>query len=105
METPRMSKHEIATIARRILAREIDPLEGCRWVVRHQHALSEEERRDPDLTVLVAIESETDHFATGIARRQWDRGALAEQDRQRTEYLQRNERFLFEACKALIEKF
>ena len=100
-----MSKEEIVIIAGRVLAKEMDPLEGCRWIVRHQEALSEEERQDPNFVRLVGIESETDHFAMGVARQHWDPRALAEQDRERAEYLQRVEGNLFEACRGIIAKF
>lgn len=100
-----MSKEQIVMIARRILESEIDPLEGCRSIVHAQGELSEEERRDQNLMILAAIESETDHFAMGAARQHWNSRALAEQDHERVKYLERNRGHLFEACRALIAKF
>jgi tRNA G37 N-methylase Trm5 len=100
-----VSKQEIVAVARRILAKEIDPLVGCRSIVRHQDALSDEERRDQDLLTLVGIESETDHFPLGDVRLRWDPEALAHQDRQRAEYLQTVEGTLYDACSSIIEKF
>lgn len=100
-----MSKQEIARVARRIVAKEIDPVLGCRLIVRLQGPLSDAERQDQDLLTVVGIESETDHFALGEARSQWDPAALANQDRQRTEYLERIETTLYEACRSIIEKY
>jgi hypothetical protein len=99
------SKQKIVGLARRIVAREIDPLEGCRLIVQFQGELSDGERRDPDFATLVGVESETDHFPTGAAREHWDPDALAEQDQQRAEYLQKNETFVLEACRGIIDKF
>lgn len=100
-----MSKKEIVTVAARVLSREMDPIEGCRWIVRHQSSLSEIERRDPAVLTLVGIDSETDHFAIGTARQNWEPHALAEQDSRKEEYLQRIEDSLFEACKAIVGRF
>jgi hypothetical protein len=99
-----MTRSEIAVIARRILTREIDPIDGCRAIVRRQGVLSSEERGDPDFRVLVAIESETDHIPAQDSRDRWSAMALREKDRQRAEYLARNELALRDACKALVEK-
>ena len=100
-----MSKETIVAIARQVLAKEIDPLEGCRAIVRNQGGLSAEERDDPDLTTLVAIESETDDLPMGTVRDLWDSKALAQQDRRRAKYLSRVKSDLFKACRALIERF
>jgi|SRR4051794_19843774 hypothetical protein len=100
-----MSKQKIVGLARDIVGREIDPLEGCRRIVQFQADLSDEERRDPDFATLAGVESETDHFPTGAAREHWDPDALAEQDQQRAEYLQRNVAYVLEACRGIIDKF
>lgn len=100
-----MSKKEIVDVARRILAKEIDPLLGCRWIVQHQDALSDDERQDEDLLTIVGIESETDGSPLGEVRSQWDPAALALQDRKRAEYLGSVEGALYEACRSIIEKF
>jgi hypothetical protein len=100
-----VSKTELVSVAAQVLANEMDPLEGCRWIVRHQSALSEEERLDPSFVRLVGIESETDQFAMGVARQNWDAQALAEQDVRRAEYLRRVQLDLLEACRLIIEKF
>jgi hypothetical protein len=99
-----MSKDEIVTIAKCVLHGEVDPLEGCRAIVRRQMALSESERHDPDFLVLVAIESETDHFPTEETRQYWDPVALAERDQERAAYLERNQKPLVDACRALVAK-
>ena len=100
-----MSRTEIVSIARRIVAKEIDPLLGCRLIVRHQGSLLDVERQDPSLLVLVGVESETDHFPLGEVRSHWDPSALAQQDRQRAEYLQRVEKDVLDACRAIIVKY
>jgi hypothetical protein len=99
-----VTKKDIVEVAGRILANEMDPLEGCRWIVRHQQLLSAEERHDADFLTLVGIESETDTFAMGAVRERWSPEALAEQDRYREEYLARVRRDLLDACSAIIAK-
>ena len=99
-----MSKREIVTIATQILNGEIDPLEGCRRIVRQQGTLSEAERRDPDFATLVGIESETDAFPSSEARQHWDARALAELDRERAVYVERNRKWLVDACRAIVSK-
>lgn len=100
-----MTRQEIITTAEQILARQVDPLEGCRSIVQSQSRLSEEDRLDPDLLTLVGIDSETDHFPTGDVRQRWNPESLRLLDAQRLEYLARNESLLREACSALIKKF
>lgn len=100
-----MSKKEIVFIAARVLAKTIDPIEGCRRIVRYQGELSEIERHNPNFVTLVGIESETDHCPVGVGRRLWEGQAVAEQDRELAEYLQRIEGQLLEACRALIVDF
>jgi hypothetical protein len=100
-----MPKKGIVEAARQILAGRLDPLEGCRLIVRSRAGLTDVERNDPNLVVLVAIESETDQFPLGEVRQRWNAVALVEQDRQRQEYLSRNDHHLREACQALVETF
>jgi hypothetical protein len=99
------TNQEIVSVAARVLAGQMDPIEGCRWIVRHQSLLSEEQRRDAAILTLVGIESETDHFAVGAARQNWEPDALAQQDLRKAEYLHRIEPSLLEACKAIVAKF
>ncbi len=100
-----MSKREIAAIAKKVLAREIEPIEGCRSMVKLQQSLDAASRSDPDFLTIVAIESETDHFVLGAERKNWESQALNDLDRKRQEYLQRNQGYLHDACKAIIDKF
>jgi hypothetical protein len=95
----------VLTVARQIVAGEIDPLEGCRAIVHVGVDLRTEDRDDPDFLILRGIESETDHFPMGVVRQQWDEIALAEQDRLRAAYLERNRESLIEACWSIIRKY
>jgi hypothetical protein len=99
-----MSKQELVKAAKRILAGDLDPLEGCRLIVRIEQLLPKTYRDDPDLLTLVAIESETDHFAMGEARSYWTSSALEEQDRGRAAYVAKNGDVLRSACRNLIAK-
>lgn len=100
-----MAKREMVSIATQILNGETDPLEGCRRIVRLQGNLSEAEQRDPDFVTLVGIESETDAFPSSEARQHWDARALANVDRERAAYLERNRKWLVDACKGIVAKF
>lgn len=100
-----MAKKEIVEIACRVVAGEVDLLEGCRAIVRNQDGLTDEDRNDPDLMTLVAIESETDDLPLGRVRDLWERSALAEPDRRRAAIVSRTKKDLIQACRALIEKF
>jgi hypothetical protein len=94
----------VLTIARQIVAGDVDPLEGCRAMVHLGAKLADRDRDDPDFLVLRGIESETDHFPMGLVRKHWDVGALTEQDRKRAEYIERNRAQLIEACWSVIRR-
>ncbi len=98
-----MAVHEIVALARQILAREIDPIEGCRAIVRHQRTLAGRARRLPALLLIVAIEAETDHLPTAETRASFGPLQLREKDRWRADYLTRHEPVLRDACKELVE--
>jgi hypothetical protein len=100
-----MSKQDIVAAAMQVVAGTLDPLEGCRRIVRQQCELTEEERQDPDFLTIVGIESETDSFPSDEVREHWQGQDLAELDRLKEEYLQRNRRWLVDACRAIALKF
>ena len=62
----------------RLLCDEISYLESSRIVSRLRFELDAEE--DPDFTVFLVIDSETDHLPVGMQRRYWSADALAQKD-------------------------
>lgn len=100
-----MDREAIIVLATRVLSGEIDPLEGCRLIVRRQRGLSPTEASDPALLVLVGIESDTDHFPLPETRHLWAPEALVEQDEARSLFVEENKKYIFDACRELIARF
>jgi hypothetical protein len=65
----------IADAARRMLAGELSYLEGSRVILASRRAAGIPER-DPDMTALGVVESETAHLPVGAERDQWAHEAL-----------------------------
>ncbi len=104
-ELPRASamtatKAEAIALARKMLAGEVDLIEGCRMLVPLLRSTGIGE--DPNALVIVGVESETDGFPMGAERAHWDPTALAAKDRERDEYLNRARPELLSACQAII---
>jgi len=93
-------RRDVIAIAQRVLSGELDPLLGCRLMVRgHRHLL---ESIDPSLVTLVGIESETDHLPLGNERVEWDTTALAAKDKEKVQYLSVYGNDIVTACRFLV---
>lgn len=94
--------HFAAELARRILAREIGLIAGCRQMtdIRSRGNLFDCE----ELLPFVGVESETDTLPLGGVRAHWSPAALLEADREiaRAEALYRDT--IDDDCRRLIEK-
>ena len=76
-------RERIARTAADFLAGRIDWLSASRRVA----SLAVDERDDPDVLVVIAIESETDHFPGAEQRPLWDPAALVVKDAEMADYL------------------
>ena len=98
------ARRKIGEIAREILNGQLSYIEGARalWRLGPQARLP---ARDPDLTIFVGIDSETDAFPIGEVRDLWDRDALKRlqpdldlAEKWASEYGER-------ACRSLVDRF
>lgn len=80
-------------------------LEGCRAIAGARVGLAAADASDPDITTIVAIESELDGSPLGPARVHWENGALAREDAQRAAYLADVDIVLKNALKSLLKKW
>lgn len=99
------SQSRLVELARLILSRTLEPIDGARRMVAAMRDLSDEQRHDAAILTIVAIESETDHLPIGATRDLWEPRALAEVDAQRRDIEQRVEPDLFAAARDIIARF
>jgi len=97
------AKLEVQALARKIATQEIDPILGCRAIVGKLRYLDEHVIKHEAFLTIRAIESETDDLPVGPERDSWDRFALAEKDRELTEYLAKVAQAFNEACLEISE--
>jgi hypothetical protein len=97
MRTPQA---ETIEIAEKMLAGEVELVDGCRRLVQRLRSAGLAD--DPDAITIFGIESETDHLPAGAERNNWDPAILAAKDRERDEYLDRVRSKLLAACRAII---
>ena len=96
------SAAEITRIAQAMIAGELELIEGCRELAGY---LSDAAlRSDPDARTIIGVDSEADAFPIGAVRERWANEALAERDRERTEYMTRVTPIVLAACGALVAK-
>ncbi len=98
-------KQEIASLALSIVGGELDVLEGCRRIVDLRGSLGESEANDPDLLVIVGVESELDDVPSGATRELWAPDALAARDAERDEYLSAVRPELLRACQSIAARW
>jgi hypothetical protein len=98
-----MPKREVAKVATEVLAGRLDPLVGCRQLVRRQSELPEPVRESLHFIVLVGIESETDAFPDGEARQRWDPESLVKLDGERDAYVRANVEALRAAMRGILD--
>jgi hypothetical protein len=96
-------KQECAAIAEAFLTGKLDPLTACRRILE---LLEEPERaQDPDINVLIGIDSETDHLPDPAHRALWDPAALREKDAETQTYFRSVDRKVREAFEGLAAKW
>lgn len=101
----KLVQEQIASVASKMVQNDVDLLAGCRTVVQLRGGLSEADGSDPDLLVLVAVESELDDIPTGPSRAHWAPRVLAQKDEAAARYLQSVREEVIRACQALAEKW
>jgi hypothetical protein len=99
---PESARLAIIATATKMLAGEMDLIEGCRTILRYRDQLTE--RLDALFVTLEGIESETDDFPVGTVRDAWDPSALNMKDMKKAEYLRGAKGPLLEACREIISK-
>lgn len=91
---------DAAKTAREILAGAIDPLEGCRMLLREGSNLR---RVVPDaFDVISAIASELDDIPKGAERRMWSPQALAKLEHEERSYIAQVREQLEKACRQIV---
>lgn len=101
----RATKQDIARIASDIVDGTVDVLAGCQAIVRLRGELAVPDATDPDLLVLVAIESELDDVPSGDVRNYWDSAALARTDAEEATYLRKSLPEILRACRGLSARW
>lgn len=101
----KLVREQIAAVAAKLVQNNVDLLDGCRSIVQLRGGLSEADRSDPDLLILVAVESELDDIPTGSARDHWEPYALVQKDQEAAEYLQSVREEVMRASQALMQKW
>ncbi|MCE9552526.1 MAG: hypothetical protein K8T91_03995 [Planctomycetes bacterium] len=76
----RLARVHALRIAKSILRSEIGLVEGTREILPHLRAIFE--ARDPDVSFLIGLDSETDHLPVGTERKHWKEEALHVKDQQ-----------------------
>jgi hypothetical protein len=96
------AKLAIITCAKKMLAGEIDLIDGCRTILRYRDHLGD--RMGALFDVFEGVHSETDDFPVGASRDDWGTDALRRKDQEKEEYLRRAKAPLLEACKTIISR-
>jgi hypothetical protein len=97
-------RQEVVEMARDLLEGEIDFLSGVRGLSSLKHEVSDNDF-DPDFTVFVAIDSETDHMSNSELRASCSELWLNKCDEEVKEVEELNREQVVEACKKLISRF
>jgi hypothetical protein len=96
------SRTELKHIAHEVLEGRTDLVSGAREMTPHIMKLGLAD--DPDGRFIRGVDSETDHYPVGEARRLWEQKALEELDRKLEDYLSRVSVKAKGACQRLIDK-
>jgi len=95
-----LARRHVSEIATKILDGSIDPIEGCRTLLRfRENAMLDSSAFD----VICAIESETDDYPVGSVRDKYSLSFLSCMDREVQQYLSDVRQSLVEACNQLIK--
>jgi len=95
---------EIVKVAQAILNGTIDIIEGSRML----HGLGHDEcvdDLDPDFSIFVVIDSDTDHLPIGDVRKMWSVDALIEKDEEIRKIIDFYKEDVLKACSNLILRF
>ena len=95
---------KVASLAAKILKKEMSMIEGAKEIVSLCDGLDVDED-DKDILAFVLIESETDDLPIGKVRRFWAKDALAEKEPDVQEAEQWAQGVGVDACKNLVERF
>ena len=93
----------VVRIARSVLAGTTSVLAAARELSNLREIYPDDS--DPDLLVLVSVDSQTDHLAIGDARRNWSASALARQDVEIEEAKRDVLDDVRRTCKRLVDRF
>src|SRR5678815_383935 len=99
------SRPRIAELAQHIAEGRLDFLEGVRLIASLRAGLSQPDMADPDLLILMGVESELERIPTGAARAQWDPSYLAALDTEKHRYYESCSEDILRACRALTAKW
>ena len=97
------SRRELVRLAKALLAREIDTIEGLRLMNSLRAFLPESD--DPVFHTITALESETDDVPVGKLRTEYDPTYLAALDKEMGRYLPLNEDALFGDLREIIKRY
>lgn len=105
-DTSRWSRQRIADVAAKMLAGEVDLLEGCRTIVSLLPGIPVDDRDDDDdLLTMVVIDSELDDIPLGRTRDLWEPTALARQEEKKARYLGVMHEEIMRACRSLVARW
>lgn len=98
-----IQRQEIIEIAKKIVKKDIDIIEGCRKIsgIWFEAELPE----DDSYNFFTLIDDDTDTFLRGYAREISSEEYLKEQDQKEKEYLERYEKDINEECQKLIDGY
>ena|ERR1700685_969529 len=102
-ERQREAKKALVGLARAIVAGTLNPVVGCRKIVRLRTQVFPQDL--PAFDTVRAVESETDDYPVGDIRDRYDSGLLARLDESVGAYLRTVRPALLQACEEIIHQF
>jgi len=105
LNTFEAKQREAADIARAILDGKRGVCDGCRALTRLAHDIVPDWRVDPDFVVFGALDSDSDRFPLGDARRHWHPSVLSELDSEREQLEERVRPKVTVACLSIVSRF
>ena len=93
---------DVLNLCRKMLAGDLDLVEGCRSICFARSRLPAHVADSPLLMPFIGFESELHEFPIGESRKYWSARALAEQDRKLATYVEQAKPALLEACRTLL---
>jgi hypothetical protein len=99
-----MQRRRVADLASRILACDIDVLDGSSQIARLRYEI-DIESNDEDLTAFVLVESDTEALPIGAEALNWSKEALSRKEPELQEAREWALSVVSEACEKLIVRF